>query len=148
MANPLTVLLAMLVAVGLGALHALEPGHGKTMVGGYLVGARGTPRQAVLLGLTVTVTHTLGVYALGLATLVAAQYVLPDRLYPILGMISGLLLVGIGLSLARSRLAAAFVLPWRRSSGPSLEQDHIHVTSFEPSLAPDASEDDFWQTPG
>lgn len=100
-----TLLMALAVAMGLGALHALEPGHGKTLVGGYLVGSRGTPMQAVLLGLSVTATHTVGVYALGLVTLVAAQYILPERLYPVLGALSGLLLAAIGLSLARSRLS-------------------------------------------
>lgn len=95
---------AFLVAVGLGAMHALEPGHGKALVGGYLVGSRGTARQAILLGLTVTATHTIGVYALGAVTLVAAQYVVPERLYPVLGVASGLMVAAIGLSLVRSRL--------------------------------------------
>ena len=53
----------------LGAFHALTPGHGKTIVGAYLVGSRGTARHAVFLGLVVTLTHTLGVYLLGLGTL-------------------------------------------------------------------------------
>ena len=52
-----------------GAAHALSPGHGKSIVAAYLVGSRGTPRHAVFLGLTVTVTHTIGVFALGLITL-------------------------------------------------------------------------------
>jgi len=104
--NPLVLLMALLVAAGLGAAHALEPGHGKTIVGSYLVGSRGTAKHAVLLGLTVTVTHTLGVYLLGLVTLVAAQYVLPERLYPILGVASGTTLATIGLSLAWTRLRA------------------------------------------
>ncbi len=102
--DPLALLAALAVAVGLGALHALGPGHGKTIVGAYLVGSRGTPSHALLLGATVTATHTAGVYALGLVTLVAAQYVVPDRLYPVLGLLSGLLVVGIGTALVRSRL--------------------------------------------
>jgi ABC-type nickel/cobalt efflux system permease component RcnA len=97
---------ALVVAMLLGALHALGPGHGKAMVAAYLVGARGTPAQAIVLGTTVTVTHTVGVYALGAVTLVAAQYVLPERLYPILGVLSGVLVVAIGLALLRSRVAA------------------------------------------
>ena len=72
----------VLVAALLGGLHALSPGHGKTVVGAYLVGSRGTARHAAFLGLTVTVTHTLGVFALGLVTLFASHYVLPERLYP------------------------------------------------------------------
>jgi ABC-type nickel/cobalt efflux system permease component RcnA len=95
---------AMLVAMALGSLHALGPGHGKAMVAAYLVGSRGTAGQAVVLGVTVTVTHTIGVYALGALTLVAAQYVLPERLYPILGVTSGVLVVAIGLGLLRIRI--------------------------------------------
>ena len=95
---------AMLVAMALGALHALGPGHGKAMVAAYLVGSRGTPGQAAVLGTTVTITHTIGVYLLGALTLVAAQYVLPERLYPILGVLSGALVVAIGLGLLRARI--------------------------------------------
>src|SRR5258706_8352428 len=97
---------ALLVAMILGAVHAFGPGHGKAMVAAYLVGSRGRPAQAVILGTTVTVTHTAGVYLLGAVTLVAAQYVLPERLYPILGVASGILVAAIGLGLLRSRVAA------------------------------------------
>ncbi len=55
-------------------------------------------------GTTVTVTHTIGVYALGAVTLLAARYVLPERLYPILGVLSGVLVVAIGLGLLRTRI--------------------------------------------
>jgi len=98
---------ALLVALVLGAFHALTPGHGKTIVGAYLVGARGTWRHAVFLGLVVTATHTLGVYVLGLATLVASAWVLPDRLLPWMSAVSGLLVVAVGTSLLRSRLETA-----------------------------------------
>jgi ABC-type nickel/cobalt efflux system permease component RcnA len=81
---------AALIAVGLGALHALEPGHGKTIVAAYLVGSRGTPKHAVLLGLIVTAAHTSGVYLLGAVTLYASKYIVPEHLYPWLGVISGL----------------------------------------------------------
>jgi ABC-type nickel/cobalt efflux system permease component RcnA len=80
---------AALIAVGLGALHALEPGHGKTIVAAYLVGSRGTSRHAVLLGLIVTAAHTAGVYLLGAVTLYASKYIVPEHLYPWLGVISG-----------------------------------------------------------
>lgn len=98
------VLVALGIAAMLGALHALGPGHGKTIVAAYLVGSRGTPAHAVLLGATVTATHTIGVYALGLVTLVAAQYLLPDRLYAFIGILSGLLVTAVGVGLARSRV--------------------------------------------
>jgi ABC-type nickel/cobalt efflux system permease component RcnA len=86
---------AALIAAGLGALHALEPGHGKTIVGAYLVGSRGTPRHAVLLGLIVTAAHTAGVYLLGVITLYASRWIVPEQLYPWLGIISGLTIAGL-----------------------------------------------------
>ena len=104
---PLHILmLALLGALVLGAMHAFSPGHGKTVVGAYLIGSRGTPRHAVFLGLIVTITHTLGVFLLGFATLFAAQFIVPERLFPILSLISGLLVVGIGSMLLIQRLRA------------------------------------------
>ena len=97
-------ILLLLIAFGWGALHAISPGHGKAMVAAYLVGTRGTSRDAVLLGLTVTVTHTIGVFALGLVTLALSAYVLPEDLYPWLNLLSGLLVVGVGAAVLRSRL--------------------------------------------
>ncbi len=93
------LLIAAAVAAGLGAFHALEPGHGKTVVAAYLVGSRGTAWHALVLGLIVTASHTAGVYLLGAATLYASRYVLPERLYPWLGVISGLVIAGLGFSL-------------------------------------------------
>ncbi|MEB3179722.1 MAG: sulfite exporter TauE/SafE family protein [Nostocaceae cyanobacterium] len=86
-----------------GAMHALSPGHGKTIVGAYLVGSRATPQHAIFLGLTTTLTHTIGVFALGLITLFASQYILPERLLPWLSIVSGVMVVAIGLNLFISR---------------------------------------------
>jgi ABC-type nickel/cobalt efflux system permease component RcnA len=98
------LVLLLLAAFGWGALHALSPGHGKAMVAAYLVGSRGRPRDAVLLGLTVTVAHTVGVFALGLVTLALSAYVLPEQLYPWLNLASGLLVVLVGVAVLRSRI--------------------------------------------
>jgi nickel/cobalt transporter (NicO) family protein len=98
------LLLLLAAAFGWGALHALSPGHGKAMVAAYLIGTRGTRRDAVLLGATVTVTHTIGVFALGVVTLGLSQYVLPEDLYPWLTLVSGLMVVIVGASVLRSRL--------------------------------------------
>ena len=77
--GPGYALLGMIVAVALGALHALTPGHGKTMVAAYLVGGRGRVRDAVALGGAVTLTHTGSVLLLGVATLLFARFIVPDR---------------------------------------------------------------------
>jgi nickel/cobalt exporter len=97
------MLLAMLAAFTFGAVHALSPGHGKTLVAAYLVGTRGTPRHAVFLGLMVTFTHTISVFALGLVTLYLSRFVLPETLTPILGAISGLTIVWVGATLLYRR---------------------------------------------
>jgi nickel/cobalt exporter len=98
------ILLSLLIAAFWGSVHALTPGHGKALVAGYLVGTRGKPRHAFLLGATVTVTHTAGVFALGLVTLLLSQFIVPDQLYPWLTLASGLLVVGVGASVLRQRL--------------------------------------------
>src|SRR5204862_7971802 len=97
------VALSLLLALFWGAAHALSPGHGKTIVTAYLVGQRGTPAHAALLGLIVTVTHTIGVFALGIVTLALSQFLLPETLYPWLNLVSGLLVVSIGISVLRAR---------------------------------------------
>jgi nickel/cobalt transporter (NicO) family protein len=100
------LVLLLLAAFGWGALHALSPGHGKAMVAAYLIGTRGTARHAVWLGVTVTITHTIGVFALGLVTLALSQYILPEDLYPWLTLISGVMVVGIGAAVLRARFRA------------------------------------------
>ena len=101
-----------------GMAHALSPGHGKTIVAAYLVGRRGTLRHAALLGLIVTVTHTIGVFTLGLVTLLLSRFIVPDELYPWLNLVSGLLVVGIGASVLRSR--------WRHRVTHHHHDDHQH----------------------
>jgi len=98
-----------------GAGHALTPGHGKTIVAAYLIGSRGTPWHALYLGLTVTLTHTLGVFALGLVALFASSYVLADQLYPWLGTVSGVVVVGLGAALL-----------WRRVQSLLAPRGHDH----------------------
>ena len=101
------LLLLLVTSFGWGALHALSPGHGKAMVAAYLVGTRGTPRQAVALGGVVTLTHTIGVFALGAITLALSAYIVPETLYPWLNLVSGLLVVGIGATVLRSHVRRA-----------------------------------------
>jgi nickel/cobalt exporter len=120
-----TLLLALAISFIWGATHALTPGHGKTIVGAYLVGSRGTMKHAIYLGLTTTITHTLGVFALGLVTLFAAQYIVPETLYPWMGLLSGLFVVGIGVNLFVSRF---------KSSGISLPKLKTNIAKG--SLSP------------
>ena len=123
------VVIALLVAAALGAFHALEPGHGKTVVAAYLVGSRGTARHALILGLIVTASHTAGVILLGAVTFFASQYVVPDRLYPWVALASGLTIAALGLSLF-----------WRRykDGGAGHEHHHHHHGGLAHSHGPDA----------
>ncbi len=121
--SPFAILLALIAAFGWGAAHAFSPGHGKTVVAAYLVGSRGTVAHALFLGVTTTVTHTAGVFVLGLITLFASQYILPETLYPWLSVLSGLLVVGIGLSLIWSR--------WRNPSQAHHLHDEMHGHDHE-----------------
>ncbi len=111
------VLGALLLAMGWGALHSLSPGHGKTMVAAYLVGTRGTARHALLLGLFVTITHTIGVIALGLITLFASRYILPEDLFPWINLVAALMVVAVGVWVGWSRFRT---LRGRPSGGAAL----------------------------
>lgn len=119
--GPGALLLALALAFAWGAAHALTPGHGKTVVGAYLVGSRGTARHALFLGLTTTVTHTAGVFILGFVTLFAARFILPEQLYPWLSVASGAVVVVLGFALLRDRLAA-----WRHNRRHAHGQAHTH----------------------
>src|SRR5271155_4725176 len=94
--TPWMIAAAMGIAFALGAAHALTPGHGKTIVAAYLVGSRGTLKHAAFLGAMVTVTHTVSVFALGLATLFLFRLIVPEKITEILGAISGLSIATIG----------------------------------------------------
>jgi len=123
------LLSAAFIAAGLGALHALEPGHGKTIVAAYLVGSRGTTGHAVLLGLVVTTAHTAGVYLLGVVTLFASRYIVLEQLYPWLGAISGLSVTGLGVFI--------FLKHWTGVSGehshtPGDHHSHWFLSIFKP----------------
>ena len=126
--TPVVIGWGLLFAFAFGAVHALSPGHGKTMVAAYLVGSRGTPRHAFLLGVVVTITHTFGVFALGFALLFASRYILPERLFPVLSALSGLLIFGVGLWLFMSRWQG---LQNARSHAHSHGDGHTHSHGHE-----------------
>ena len=110
-----------------GAVHALGPGHGKTVVAAYLVGSRGTARHALLLGTTVTATHTGSTYLIGFATLLASRFIVPERIFPALSLASGLMVLGMGVNLLLGHLRAAGVGPFRRrAAGPPAAAAHAH----------------------
>ena len=115
------VLVALLIAGFWGAVHALSPGHGKSIVAAYLVGSRGKPRHAFALGGIVTLTHTIGVFTLGLITLALSQFLVPETLYPWLNLASALTVVAVGITVLRSR-----ALAWLRPKPAHHHHDHDH----------------------
>ncbi|HET9555847.1 MAG TPA: sulfite exporter TauE/SafE family protein, partial [Actinomycetota bacterium] len=132
--SPAFAVVALLLAVGLGAAHAVAPGHGKTVMAAYLVGLRGSLRQAATIGATVTVTHTAGVLVLGLV-LSTSRAVASERVYPWLGLGSGLLLAAVGLGLlvrARTGHHHAHGHDHPHPHGHHQRDDHDHVAPGRP----------------
>ena len=120
------VLLSLLIAAFWGAAHALTPGHGKAIVAGYLVGTKGRPVDAVLLGAVVTVTLPAGVFALGFVTILLSLFIVPETLYPWLTLASGVLVVAVGASVLVGRLRGREHGHSHGPGGHHLHHDHHH----------------------
>jgi ABC-type nickel/cobalt efflux system permease component RcnA len=117
-------ILSVLASITFGVVHALAPGHGKTVMAAYLVGQRGTRRQALQLGSVVTFTHTASVLALG-ALLTLGTLAAPERVVPATEILSGLLLAGLGIYLLT--LAVRRIRATTRASDPHAhDHDHHH----------------------
>jgi nickel/cobalt exporter len=133
---------AAIIAIGLGGLHALEPGHGKTIVAAYLVGSEGTARHAVLLGMIVTASHTAGVFALGAITLYASRYIVPEQLYPWLTAFSGITIAALGCYMLMRRLTGTATdhshapgsahghwMFWKKPTGEAIESNPVGINT-------------------
>src|SRR5262245_26833547 len=81
------------VAVVLGALHAMEPGHAKSVMAAYIVAIRGTASQAVTLGISAAIGHTIVVWVLAIAALAFGERYIVDHAEPWLTAISGILIM-------------------------------------------------------
>ena len=84
-------------AFWIGAVHAATPGHGKTIAAAYIVGARGRPVDAVILGVFVTLSHTSGIVLVGILASIGMPGMVPQRIEAWLALITGLLVIVIGL---------------------------------------------------
>lgn len=118
---------ALVLAFAFGAMHALGPGHGKTLMAAYLVSAGGKVRHAMGVGASMAVMHTASVLALGFVVLTATQVFAPERVYPWLGLVSGLIALGLGASLLVMRLGA-----WSDRSHAHPHHDHVHPHADAP----------------
>jgi nickel/cobalt transporter (NicO) family protein len=129
--DPLVVMGALFLAIALGALHALEPGHGKTLLAVSLVGARATPRQALILATALTVAHTAGVLALGIVVLFATKWIVPEQVYPWITLASGMIVTLLGARALtreiRRRLPFAHAHVHYHPHAHPHRHEHVHV---------------------
>ncbi|MBN1286298.1 MAG: PD40 domain-containing protein [Anaerolineae bacterium] len=123
--SPVLYPVIFIIALALGAVHALTPGHGKALVGAYLVGSRGTMRHAAALGGIVTLTHTGSVLLVGALTLVASRFLVPTSVLPVLEIASGLLIVAMGAGLLRGRWRGYRAVVRSRVRRAMLQPDRI-----------------------
>lgn len=124
--SPLWLPVVLGLSLLLGGLHALTPGHGKTLVAAYLIGSRGTIKHAVLLGGIVTFTHTASVIVIGLLALLASQFIVPTVLGPALEIASGLLVLFLGAQLLLGRWSAWRGLHHHHHHDHDHDHDHHH----------------------
>ena len=117
---------ALLLALGFGAVHALGPGHGKTVMAAYLMGAEGRMRDALFVGVAVSAMHTLSVVALGLLTLWAAAIFPADAVYPWLSLVSGVVVLALGAWLLHVRIKARAAKPAHVHHEHASEHSHAH----------------------
>lgn len=122
--TPLAWLVAVVLAMGLGAAHALSPGHGKALIAAYVIGSRSAVGQAVGLGLSAAASHTIGVLLLGAIVLSASELLVPERVVAWLSVGSGILVVIVG------GLVAARALR-RRRAGAGSDHGHAHAAAHE-----------------
>ena len=116
--TPRTILVALIMALILGAAHAFSPGHGKALVAAYLLGERRSLRHAFLLGGIVTATHTVSVFILGGLALALSEVFAPESILPWMELASGVLVFTVGIQLMRMRM--------RAGSRHHAEHDHHH----------------------
>ena len=99
-------LVFLLSSFWLGAVHAATPGHGKTIAAAYIVGARGRPVDALALGIFVTLSHTSGIVLVAVLASLGSAWLIPHRVEAYLALVTGVLVIGIGLWMLGAQRAA------------------------------------------
>ena len=134
----------------LGAVHAATPGHGKTIAASYIVGVRGRPVDAVVLGIFVTLSHTSGIVLVAVMATLGSAWLIPQRVEAYLAVGTGILVIGIGCWMLRMQMrllpvaAEHHAHPHPHDKGPHYHSHgwglaHSHdleaVTQVRPNLA-------------
>jgi nickel/cobalt exporter len=123
-------LLYLVTSFWLGAVHAATPGHGKTIAASYIVGVRGRPVDAVVLGIFVTLSHTSGIVLVAVLATLGSAALIPQRVEAYLGAFTGILVIGIGGWMLRTQIRALIVAQADRPNadeGADIEApDHVH----------------------
>jgi ABC-type nickel/cobalt efflux system permease component RcnA len=117
--TPWVLMLSVLTAAALGAGHALTPGHGKTLMAAYLVGTRGTPAHALGLGLSVSLSHTVGILLLAAIVVGAADVLPPDLVVRAAPVVAAVSIVVIG--------GWMLLGEWRRRRSAAAAHEHAHA---------------------
>ena len=115
----------------LGAVHAATPGHGKTISAAYIVGARGRPVDALVLGIFVTLSHTSGIIIVAVLATLGSSWLIPQRVEAYLGVATGLLVVAIGLWMLRTQLSVASSGDHTHGHDAEYEHEHPHDHAHE-----------------
>ena len=131
--EPLSIegIIGLLMAFLLGMYHALTPGHGKALVGSYLITSKGTFKDAILLAITVTTTHTGSVFIIGVVILLLTANLTPSDFVPYLSLASGIfiILIGFWIVITRSEHWGSH----SHSHGPGHTHSHGHSHTHDHS---------------
>ncbi len=122
----MTTLTIYLYSIILGALHAFEPGHGKTLIAAYMVGTKGRAVDGMLLGTIVTITHTFSVILLGIVALILSKTYSDQVLHNWLGLVSAGLILIVGIWMLRQRLSGSGHSHFHLFGGHHHPQEHSH----------------------
>jgi nickel/cobalt exporter len=108
----------------LGAVHAATPGHGKTIAAAYIVGARGRPVDALVLGIFVTLSHTSGIVLVAVLASLGSAWLIPHRIEAYLALLTGLIVIGIGLWMLATQRVALLPAADPRPRDPEAGHEH------------------------
>jgi len=125
-------ILYLLTSFWLGAVHAATPGHGKTIAASYIVGVRGRPVDALVLGIFVTLSHTSGIVLVAVLATLGSAWLVPQRVEAYLAVATGVLVIGIGCWMLRTQLRLLPAAGPREAAAIATDHPHPHAHNHGP----------------